>query len=139
MLKFGRKTKKASLGKPDAKPDELPIQEQVTPAEQDVDEEDKITAMAPAYSMPSTMPTNFSESNASPARRSRKKTLPPLFLYIEEGDFQHAKERARKHPREVKTWATIKIKNVGHDQPDSTKRLALHQACFKVSSGDGDE
>jgi hypothetical protein len=60
------------------------------------------------------------------------KSLPPLFLYMETGDFRRAAERAKNHPREVRTWASIKIKSSTAGQL-STKRLALHQACFKVS------
>jgi hypothetical protein len=59
------------------------------------------------------------------------RSLPPLFLYMESGDLRRAAERAKNHPREVKTWASIKIKSSsgGHQ---AAKRLALHQACFKV-------
>eukprot|EP00535_Pseudo-nitzschia_heimii_P006196 CAMPEP_0197187024 /NCGR_PEP_ID=MMETSP1423-20130617/15078_1 /TAXON_ID=476441 /ORGANISM="Pseudo-nitzschia heimii, Strain UNC1101" /LENGTH=753 /DNA_ID=CAMNT_0042638497 /DNA_START=59 /DNA_END=2320 /DNA_ORIENTATION=- len=60
----------------------------------------------------------------------KKKTLPPLFIYIEAGDFRRAMERAKRHPRELRTWASIKIKKTS----DTTKRLALHQACFKLRS-----
>jgi hypothetical protein len=60
------------------------------------------------------------------------KSLPPLFYYMETGDFRRAAERAKNHPREVRTWASIKIKSSSIGQ-HSTKRLALHQACFKVS------
>jgi hypothetical protein len=63
------------------------------------------------------------------------KSLPPLFLYMETGDFRRAAERAKNHPREVKTWASIKVKSsatVGQSSMSTTKRLAIHQACFKV-------
>lgn len=70
-----------------------------------------------------------SRSNIS---SSNHKSLPPLFLYMEMGDFQRAAERAKNHPREVRTWATIKIKSSFSGVQQSTKRLALHQACFKV-------
>ncbi len=102
--------------------------------------EDRLMAMNTAYAMPSALATNFPGPGTNASRRptssTKKKTMPPLFLYIEAGDYAHAKERARRHPRDVKTWATIKIKSssVGNEQPDSTKRLALHQACFKVCS-----
>jgi hypothetical protein len=107
-------------------------------------------------------------------RRSRK-DLPPLFWYMESGDWEKATERVRRHPKEVKTWATLKTKTLDTDgsassangagnvlQQDtggnnsndfvfggsgsnvpntvvstkpvttSTKRLALHHACFKL-------
>lgn len=127
MLKFGRK-KRGPPGKP-----ELPPEQDVD--DDDASPEDRITAMTPTgYAMPSALSTQkfqMAETNA-PRRSStnKKKAMPPLFLYMESGDFQKAKERARRHPREVKTWATIKIKS----SDDTTKRLALHQACFKVSS-----
>ena len=71
------------------------------------------------------------------------KSLPPLFLYIETGDFVRAAERAKRHPREVKAWVNIQTKSSskssfgsfgGNNSPSNSKakRLALHQACFKV-------
>jgi hypothetical protein len=74
----------------------------------------------------------------SSARRHSNNSLPPLFLYIEAGNFQRAAERAKKYPREVRTWASIKIKSsVGNQQRlTTTKRLALHHACFKVCTYD---
>ena len=124
MLKFSRK-KRGSPGKPELPPEQ---------DDDDASPEDHITAMTPGYAMPSALSSQkfqMAETNA-PRRSStkKKKAMPPLFLYMESGDFQKAKERARRHPREVKTWATIKIKS----SDDTTKRLALHQACFKVSS-----
>ena len=141
MVKFGRKTKRGSGGKQN--------NEELPPEQDDVEPEsleDRITPMPPSYSMPGAM-SNYPGAEMNDAVRpitsvrrktsssSSKKTLPPLFIYIEAGDFQKAMERARRHPREAKTWASIKIKSssVGDDrQPDTTKRLALHQACFKV-------
>ena len=75
-----------------------------------------------------------STKDSSSRRRSSKNGLPPLFLYIEAGNFQRAAERAKKYPREVRTWASIKIKSsIGNQQNlTTTKRLALHHACFKV-------
>jgi hypothetical protein len=103
--------------------------------------------------------------------RNSKKDLPPLFWYMESGDWEKATDRVRRHPREVKTWATLKTKtldtdgsagmlsgklhengnqnatgstnhevnNGGHaivasSKPvtTTTKRLALHHACFKL-------
>lgn len=138
MLKFGKKTKKGSVGKQS---------NEALPLDQDDaghgSPEDRVTPMPSTYSMPSAI-SNFTaaETNntvrpvTSARRKNSKKTLPPLFLYIEAGDFQKAVERARHHPREARTWASIKIKSssVGAErQTDTTKRLALHQACFKVS------
>jgi hypothetical protein len=72
----------------------------------------------------------------SPRRgRSGGKELPPLFWYMESGDWEKAAERVRRHPREVKTWATIRTKSMTADDGNKvkgTKRLALHHACFKL-------
>lgn len=106
-------------------------------------------------------------SASSSPRRSRK-DLPPLFWYMESGDWDKATDRVRRHPREVKTWATLKTKTLDTDGSaaavtsnssasqnvdfsnefsvggsnhnivnskaitTSTKRLALHHACFKL-------
>mmetsp|Transcript_26921 Transcript_26921/g.30155 ORF Transcript_26921/g.30155 Transcript_26921/m.30155 type:complete len:779 (-) Transcript_26921:55-2391(-) len=68
------------------------------------------------------------------SRRHSKNNLPPLFLYIEAGNFRRAAERAKRHPKEVKIWASININSsVGNQQRlTTTKRLALHHACFKL-------
>jgi hypothetical protein len=123
----------------------------------------------------STMNTAGVESqpaSVSSPRRSRK-DLPPLFWYMESGDWEKATDRVRRHPKEVKTWATLKTKTLdtdgsassangnglqqeaaGNSNNDfhfdgsggnltntvtntkpvttSTKRLALHHACFKL-------
>jgi len=50
---------------------------------------------------------------------------------MEMGDWDKASERAQRHLREVKTWATIRTKTDGQ-QASATKRLALHHACFKL-------
>ena len=51
------------------------------------------------------------------SRRHSKNNLPPLFLYIEAGNFRRAAERAKRHPKEVKIWASINIKSsVGNQQ-----------------------
>eukprot|EP00980_Cylindrotheca_fusiformis_P018828 scaffold6276_cov138-Cylindrotheca_fusiformis.AAC.15 len=64
-----------------------------------------------------------------------RSALPPLFVYMETGDWARAAERAKKHPREVKAWASIRSKSSGGDQRISgAKRLALHHACFKLRS-----
>lgn len=67
---------------------------------------------------------------------SRKADLPPLFWYMETGEWEKANDRIRRHPKEVKTWATLRTKSAV-DSPTAqstttTKRLALHHACFKL-------
>lgn len=148
MLKFGRKSKQGSGGQRN--------KEEKNPRNSNQDEyyadyagheaaEDIVSPMTmPPYLMPSAMSTNplGAEANNNNLARpitscrrqsgsSSRKTLPPLFFYIEAGDFRRAMERAQRHPREVKTWASIKIKS---SSADTTKRLALHQACFKVGT-----
>ena len=63
-----------------------------------------------------------------------KKTLPPLFWYMEIGDWEKAADRAQRHPREVKTWTTLRTKSMADAKVSGTKRLALHHACFKLRS-----
>jgi hypothetical protein len=61
------------------------------------------------------------------------RSLPPLFVYMETGDWARASDRAQKHPREVKTWASIRTKSsAGEGIVSGAKRLALHHACFKL-------
>ena len=130
MLKLGRKSKKMSGG----------VNNELPPEQDDIVEqgssEDCVTPMPAAYSVPNAN-LNYPGDEidamrqvASVRRPSSKKTLPPLFIYIEAGDYQRAIERAKRHPREARTWASIKIKS---SSGETTKRLALHQACFKVS------
>lgn len=68
----------------------------------------------------------------------KKRELPPLFYFMESGDLERATERVRKHPREVKTWATLRSKEASDTATKtfstSSKRLALHHACFKLRS-----
>jgi len=73
----------------------------------------------------------------------KRKELPPLFWYMETSDWDKASDRVRRHPREVKVWATLKTKGdhmgdpaggSGGSKGRSTKRLALHHACFKLRS-----
>lgn len=70
--------------------------------------------------------------------RSYPKSLPPLFLCMEAGDWTRAIERAKRHPREVKAWASIRSKSEQQQhladgtKVPSAKRLALHHACFKL-------
>lgn len=68
--------------------------------------------------------------------RSSRKDLPPLFWYMETGDWEKAVDRIRRHPKEVKTWATLRTKSAvpgdSSSTTSTTKRLALHHACFKL-------
>ena len=125
MLKLGRKSKKISGG----------IINEVPPEQDNLENgssEDCITPMPAAYAMPNTnlnypgeVETSVVRQATSARRQSSKKTLPPLFIYIEAGDYQRAAERAKRHPREARTWASIKIKS---SSGETTKRLAQHQA-----------
>jgi hypothetical protein len=85
----------------------------------------------------STNPQSGSASSSSSGdiNRMNRSALPPLFVYMETGDWARAAQRARNHPREVKTWASIRSKSSGADETISgAKRLALHHACFKLRS-----
>eukprot|EP00536_Pseudo-nitzschia_multiseries_P003045 jgi/Psemu1/184907/e_gw1.43.195.1 len=82
---------------------------------------------------------NGINSRLSQNSSSRKKnSLSPLLLYIEAGNYQRAIERARHHPREVKTWGSMQIQPSSRsatgngEKSESVKRLALHHACFKL-------
>ena len=77
----------------------------------------------------SALTTSSSPPSSSSSSSQMLKNLPPLFLYIEAGDFNRAAERAKRHIREVKAWVSINANN----PQKKTKRLALHQACFKVN------
>lgn len=80
-----------------------------------------------------------SSGNNFTAGKKKHKSLPPLFLYMESGEWEKATERAERHPREVKTWATLRTKSMadsGTKKVSGTKRLALHHACFKLRSVD---
>jgi len=70
---------------------------------------------------------------ASVGEEKKKSELPPLFWYMETGDWDKATQRMRRHPREVKTWATLRTKSDSGGS-GGTKRLALHHACFKLRS-----
>jgi hypothetical protein len=83
-----------------------------------------------AAGMTSNSPSSGSLTETAPAKSH--KALPPLFWYMEMGDWEKATERAKKHPREVKTWATLRTKS--GSAVSGTKRLALHHACFKLRS-----
>mmetsp|Transcript_26747 Transcript_26747/g.73586 ORF Transcript_26747/g.73586 Transcript_26747/m.73586 type:complete len:800 (-) Transcript_26747:1019-3418(-) len=79
-----------------------------------------------------------SSGSGSGSGAGKKNTLPLLLFYIETGNYQRAQERAMRHKREVKTWATIPIQASsrsaagGADESESVKRLALHHACLKL-------
>jgi hypothetical protein len=58
---------------------------------------------------------------------------------MEAGEWLKAEERLRRHPREIKTWATLKTKKESGEgmatstaATTGTKRLTLHHACFKL-------
>jgi hypothetical protein len=53
---------------------------------------------------------------------------------MEMGEWEKATDRATRHPREVKTWATLRTKSMADAKVSGTKRLALHHACFKLRS-----
>ena len=97
-------------------------------------------AAAASPSEPIENVTDQSTGRRQQTNNKSKNVLPPLFLYIEAGNFRRAAERAKRHPREVRTWASIKIKSSSaammtsttQQRLNTTKRLALHQACFKV-------
>lgn len=69
-------------------------------------------------------------------RKKGRKDLPPLFWYMEMGDWEKATARAKSHPKEVKSRATLRTKSMAEDgtKVTGTKRLALHHACFKLRS-----
>lgn len=78
------------------------------------------------------------QSSASPRTKNRRE-LPQLFWYMELGQWNKALERLRRHPREAKIWTTLKTKSLltPTEKVTSTKRLALHHACFKLRSAAG--
>lgn len=80
-----------------------------------------------------------SSGNNNGGTKKKHKSLPPLFLFMESGEWDKATERAQLYPREVKTWATLRTKSMadaGTKKVSGTKRLALHHACFKLRSVD---
>jgi ankyrin repeat protein len=86
-----------------------------------------------------TLDSSFLSRNTSDSasKKSKTKELPPLFWYMEAGKWDRAEQRARRHPREFKTWVTIRTKATASPLPDAhddAKRLALHHACFKLRS-----
>lgn len=83
--------------------------------------------------------SNGNNNNGGSTPKKKHKSLPPLFLYMESGEWDKATERAERYPREVKTWATLRTKSMadaGTKKVSGTKRLALHHACFKLRSVD---
>lgn len=86
-------------------------------------------------------PQSGSNAQPAPSPLNKKKTrrdLPPLFWYMEMGDWEKATLRAQSHPKEVKSRATLRTKSMAEDangtKVSGTKRLALHHACFKLRS-----
>lgn len=76
---------------------------------------------------------NTSSSAVAAVAAKKRRALPPLFCYMEVGDWTKATDRIRKHPREAKTWATLRTKTI-----ETTKRLPLHHACFKLRTAKDD-
>jgi hypothetical protein len=90
--------------------------------------------------------SSSSHGHHGPHKKRSSKELPQLFWYMELNQWTKATERLRRHPREAKTWATLKTKSLlvpaASARPEekvvtSTKRLALHHACFKLRSAAG--
>lgn len=75
------------------------------------------------------------ENNSSSPRRSRK-DLPPLFWYMESGDWEKATDRVRRHPREVKTWATLKTKALDTDGTSSSSAIGTGAGKWTHDSHD---
>ena len=92
------------------------------------------TTASSAASISPTKPTTTTTTTATKHRRD----LPPLFWYMELGDWAKATARAKSHPKEVKTRATLRTKSMSVEENGTTKvatkRLALHHACFKLRS-----
>jgi hypothetical protein len=91
---------------------------------------------------------------------SASKDLPPLFWYMELGEWNKATERLRRNPKEVKTWATVRTKSsnltaepaaaaaaaassssasaasssTALSKLSGSKRLPLHHVLFKLRS-----
>ena len=86
-----------------------------------------------------TSRTSISRQSSSSPRKNKGRELPQLFWYMELGQWNKAMERLRRHPREAKIWATLKTKSLltPTEKVTSTKRLALHHACFKLRSAAG--
>lgn len=68
-----------------------------------------------------------------------KDKLPPLFYFMELGEWDKANERLQRKPSEAKVWATLRSSSSTPSSSSSapaqpTKRLALHHACFKLRS-----
>ena len=66
---------------------------------------------------------------------SSHRPLSPLFVYMETGEWSKAADRARRYPKEVKTWASLRTKSTSGsagNKISSAQRLALHHACFKL-------
>jgi hypothetical protein len=80
-------------------------------------------------------PTTSTTTMPLPTKiKNHKAALPPLFWYMEMGDWEKATDRAQRHPREVRNWATLRTKSMADAKVSGTKRLALHHACFKLRS-----
>ena len=96
------------------------------------------TGEAEASPITSSNHTTTSSTSSSPAGKKSRRDLPPLFWYMELGEWEKATQRAKTHPKEVKARATLRTKSSMIDADGTkisgTKRLALHHACFKLRS-----
>ena len=97
------------------------------------------TTLLTARTTSSISRTSRQSSASSSPRKNNRRELPQLFWYMELGQWNKALERLRRHPREAKIWATLKTKSLlaPTEKVTSTKRLALHHACFKLRSAAG--
>lgn len=98
------------------------------------------TPESPTTALISQLSTTSITSRVSRQSQQRKRReLPQLFWYMELGQWDKALERLKRHPREAKVWATLKTKSLlaPTEKVTSTKRLALHHACFKLRSAAG--
>eukprot|EP00529_Nitzschia_sp_RCC80_P002112 CAMPEP_0113504232 /NCGR_PEP_ID=MMETSP0014_2-20120614/34605_1 /TAXON_ID=2857 /ORGANISM="Nitzschia sp." /LENGTH=895 /DNA_ID=CAMNT_0000399327 /DNA_START=53 /DNA_END=2737 /DNA_ORIENTATION=- /assembly_acc=CAM_ASM_000159 len=110
----------------------IALRRQDTPQSPSSPSTKKIAAVSVETS-PQTTPASSLTSSSSPSSSFKTlKNLPPLFLYIETGDFNRAAERAKRHPREVKSCVDLHNLTNSNGNQKKTKRLALHQACFKL-------
>mmetsp|Transcript_9219 Transcript_9219/g.19874 ORF Transcript_9219/g.19874 Transcript_9219/m.19874 type:complete len:759 (-) Transcript_9219:120-2396(-) len=97
---------------------------------------------SPANSSAASSGGSSSPSSSSTRHKKRSsKDLPPLFYFMELGQWEKAIDRVKRHTRDAKTWATIRTKSqtevspsTGRARVSGSKRLALHHACFKLRS-----
>lgn len=89
------------------------------------------TELAPGID---STPASLSSCQLKSCRKSKqKKELPPLFWYMEMGDWEKATKRAKTHPREVKTRATLPKKT--KHASGGTKEIKDNDVNPKNNSG----